>query len=133
MATFAGNFQFVEETFDGTPSDEVFLLGLGDENAAGGFGADLALLSDSLVDVKSAIYYPQIGKAAIVDSQNTVKFLSDIEGISFADEFIDLAKISSPFGIVNNGELSTSTNNAKVFGGNFEFVEEAFDTSGFSS
>ena len=74
MATFSGFMQHVEETFKGAGDDDIFLLGKGDENAVGSLGSDIAILEDSIVDVKSAIYYPEIGKASIV-GKGSINFL----------------------------------------------------------
>ena len=133
MATFSGTFSFVEETFEGTSDADLFLFGNGDENAAGGAGLDSAVFVDSIANVSSAFYYPQIGKASIIDSNGLIKFLSGIELLSFADEFIDLAGLSASYGITVNGELNTPTNNANVLSGNYEFIEETFDSSQDSS
>ena len=133
MATFSGSYEYVEETFEGTGANDIFLLGKGDENAVGSLGSDIAILVDSIVDVSSAIYYPEIGKASIVDSKGTIKFLSDIETISFADESIDLAGLSASYGVTANNGLNTATNSAQVLAGWYEYVEETFDASNYST
>ena len=134
MALFVGSYEYIDENFVGESSDDLFILGPGNEVALGGFGVDRAQLPRSLQEYSSAVLFPEEGVVALtIKAQNSFEddsfyFLEGIESLEFSDTTIDILSLVENYAIDANNpnELIPYTN---LEAGQYEYIQENFSST----
>ena len=120
--------------FVGESSDDLFVLGPGNEVAIGGFGVDGTQLPRSLQEYSSAVLFPEEGVVALtIKAQNFFEddssyFLEGIESLEFPDTTIDTLSLVKNYAIDANNpnELIPYTN---LEAGQYEYIQENFSST----
>ena len=135
MATYAGNYEYIDEGFVGGSGDDLFILGAGNEVVLGGDGSDVAQLPNSLREYSSAVLFPGEGIVALtIEGENAwddddIYFLEGIEELEFSDVTIDLLNLVESRNIDPDypDELKSYS---ELELGKYEYISETFDNNG---
>lgn len=135
MATYSGDYEYIDESLVGGSRDDLFILGAGNEVVLGGDGSDVAQLPISLREYSSAVLFPGEGIVALtIQGENSwddddIYFLEGVEELEFSDVTINLLNLVEsrnidpdyPDELISHSELEF---------GEYEYISETFDNDG---